>query len=934
MEWAEPAAFYLLWLIPAWIGLQVYARSRRRRAAAAFLDPAAHAKLLPQASAARFWTRTALGSLALLFAILAVARPRFGSYVEQVKRRGSDLVVLLDVSRSMLATDVTPNRLERAKGDIKLLLQRLKGERVALVAFAGKPVIKCPLTADHGFFRLALDDLDTNSAPRGGTLIGDALRKGLELLPADTQRDQAMLLITDGEDQNSYPLEAAAACADRKVIVFTLGLGDPDQGARVPGREAGSFLTHEGQQVWTKMDPTLLRQLAVRTRGASILAGTRSYDLGQLYEDHLAHLRGEEITSEKRQRLHERYQWFLALALLCFCAELLIAPYPPRHARAREQAAVPVAAVRKRAKAAAALIWLGIVTNAAGFAGEAKSPEPPAEPEPVQAGPPALDENEAYARNEEGLQFYAAGAFADARQRFEQARAGLQDASVVEFNLGCVAHKLEERDEAERMYSTASLAQDRRLAVQARFNMGTLDCDAARKLVGADPEQVESAKREEILKALESAVRHYRACLNLDRGYQPARKNLELLRQWIKYWTGRWKELDRQKRREQLDLVRFLEYLVAAQQKFRGATEELAAQERAPADAWAELKRVESELIEEIPFLRKKIEQAAGTEAGDPQAADPKALEAQKQALEALLKAGDEAGQAMERAEARLAARDGAAALDDQRVAIEKLDFIWEIVVPFQRLLGHDFKGQTEIVKHLEPTRITQEAAHVPLPLRAPDASKETKRLAEAQEKIARRTALLVPKAKQELEQLKNEPPPEHPAPPPEPGQPAPPTPEQIKQGLEKAIELAPGAVASQLSALKHLQAEWRLDAYPEAEAARKILEEIVKAQPPQPPDPQQNQDSQDQQEQQQEEPEPKPQENKTGADGKTPESKSEDQQDKPEDGEKKEPKLTLSPEQIDALLRRVREREQERRRKLDEIQGRLLGPADVDKDW
>jgi len=153
-------------------------------------------RILPAESLARFWIKTLLREAALVAGLVALAGPRFGTQYEEVVPRGSDLYVLIDVSRSMLAADVPPTRLGRAKADVAALLTRLEGERVGLIAFAGQAVVKCPLTVDYDAFRRSLDELDPASAPRGGTAIGDAIRKALEVFPARAQRDQAILLIT------------------------------------------------------------------------------------------------------------------------------------------------------------------------------------------------------------------------------------------------------------------------------------------------------------------------------------------------------------------------------------------------------------------------------------------------------------------------------------------------------------------------------------------------------------------------------------------------------------------------------------------------------------------------------------------------------------------------------------------------------------------
>src|SRR5262249_53071145 len=159
---------------------------------------------------------------------------------------------------------------------------RLEGERVGLIAFAGQAVVKCPLTVDYDHFRRSLDELDPESAPRGGTHIGDAIRKALEVFQARANRDQAILLITDGDDQQSYPLEAAAVAAERHVSIFTVGLGDAEQGARIPkGTESQSYLEFKGTQVWSKLDGALLKEIALKTSGVYVPVGTHSYDLGE-----------------------------------------------------------------------------------------------------------------------------------------------------------------------------------------------------------------------------------------------------------------------------------------------------------------------------------------------------------------------------------------------------------------------------------------------------------------------------------------------------------------------------------------------------------------------------------------------------------------------------------------------------------------------------
>src|SRR5580704_13020914 len=318
MEWQHPEWLYLILpMAAAWLVLSVYSRSRRRRAAEAFVAQAMSSRILPGDSPARCWTKTLLRETALVAGLVALAGPRWGTQYEEVIPRGSDLYILIDVSRSMLAQDVPPSRLGRAKADVAALVNRLEGERVGLIAFAGQAVVKCPLTVDYDAFRRALDELDTASAPRGGTAIGDAIRKALEVFHAKAERDQAILLITDGDDQQSYPLEAAAIAAERHVTVFTVGLGDAEHGARIPqGGQAKTYMEYQGAQVWSKLDGSLLKDIALKTAGVYVPVGTRGYDLGELYAKYLKDRRGGDEQSHRRIRRSEQFQIFLALAIL------------------------------------------------------------------------------------------------------------------------------------------------------------------------------------------------------------------------------------------------------------------------------------------------------------------------------------------------------------------------------------------------------------------------------------------------------------------------------------------------------------------------------------------------------------------------------------------------------------------------------------------
>jgi uncharacterized protein YegL len=321
------------------VWLLVAARRRKFALAARFAEPIMLARLTPLPSSVRsaFKATALLVGLALLIA--GAARPRWGVYFETVHAKGVDLFVLLDVSRSMLAEDVAPNRLMRAKADIRDLLQKLSGDRVGLIVFAGAPVVKVPLTTDHAFLLSALDEVDPLSAPRGGSLIGDAIRKAIASLGLRGDHDQVIVLITDGEDQDSYPTDAAKQAAEAGIKIFTVGLGDPGEGRRVPIRDKSgnlTYLQHEGREVWSKMDEKLLKEIAVSTSGAYVPAKTLAYDLGEIYTQHLQKLTRGELASEKRKRYGEQYQLFLVAGLVLLMLDGLISRFPKVKTRERD----------------------------------------------------------------------------------------------------------------------------------------------------------------------------------------------------------------------------------------------------------------------------------------------------------------------------------------------------------------------------------------------------------------------------------------------------------------------------------------------------------------------------------------------------------------------------------------------------------------------
>ncbi len=329
----------LLWAVLAVAAAGVYGVWRRRRALRVFADWHLLERLTVPGGWLRPLARLAFVVVALVCLVATLIGPRWGAETQTLLRRNIDVMILLDVSRSMLARDLAPNRLERAKLAIRDdLLPALGGDRVGLLAFAGVPALVCPLTSDYGFFRLALADVSTQSAGRGGTSIGDAIRKAGTLF-AERKLDshKIILLITDGEDHESYPVEAAAGVwKDQKIPIIALALGDPEQGARipVPGERGESFLEYQGEPVRSRADFATLEQVAhASEQGIFVAVGTSNFDLGDIYRRVAKAVRSAEEHEQRTVRQPAQYHSFAIAALLLVLWDSLLREGARRAAR-------------------------------------------------------------------------------------------------------------------------------------------------------------------------------------------------------------------------------------------------------------------------------------------------------------------------------------------------------------------------------------------------------------------------------------------------------------------------------------------------------------------------------------------------------------------------------------------------------------------------
>lgn len=257
----------------------------------------------------------------LFLALFSAARPQWGKSLEKYMSRSRNVVIAIDVSRSMLAADVRPNRLERVKADVADLIDSLKGDRCALVAFRRTGVVICPLTSDHSYLRSALERISPESAPRGETDLGAAIRTALSVLDPAADDHSAIILISDGGDLRGEALANAAAAKQRGVPIFTVGIGDPKREAVIPA-DGGGVQMFEGKPVKVKLEEASLKAVAEASNGRYVplaTAGTAETTLGAIYQRFLRQVALME-QNEEESRLGERYQFFLVPALFLLLA--------------------------------------------------------------------------------------------------------------------------------------------------------------------------------------------------------------------------------------------------------------------------------------------------------------------------------------------------------------------------------------------------------------------------------------------------------------------------------------------------------------------------------------------------------------------------------------------------------------------------------------
>jgi Ca-activated chloride channel family protein len=433
----------LLWLllaVPPGLALFFWWAMRARQK---LLTQFIEARLLTQLTVGISLGRRKLGFalliLAVAFLIIALAQPQHGYDLQEVQQRGLDIVVAIDTSKSMLTTDIAPNRLERAKLAALELMQDAKADRLGLVAFAGDAFLECPLTVDNTAFQQSVQALDVNSIPQGGTALAAAIDTALMAFK-EKDHHRVLVLLTDGEDNDGETgaLEAARNAAKEGLKIFTIGIGTAAGDLiRVTDANGNSDYVRDeqGNVVKSHLNEALLQQIAGATGGFYLpLRGANTMDT--LYDRGLAPLPKSESSEKMIRRYHEQFQWPLAAAMLLLLAEMFL----PERKREKKAASRPS---KTGATTVAALAIAACLLPGSMF------------------GSPA-----------EALRSYQSGNYTNALDEFERlSQVETNDARLV-FNAGAAAYRATNYDEALRNFQAVTLSPDLKLQQQAFYNLG------------------------------------------------------------------------------------------------------------------------------------------------------------------------------------------------------------------------------------------------------------------------------------------------------------------------------------------------------------------------------------------------------------------------------------------------------------------------------
>lgn len=485
--WIVIGSFFCLLVF----GYLRFSEGKRRQALALFASPRISGSLTRNVSRTRRGVKKALFISGLFFCFLALARPQYGETWVEVKQKGIDILVALDTSRSMLAQDTRPNRLERAKLAIKDFAASLNGDRIGLMPFAGTSFLMCPLTTDYAAFDATLDAISPDTLPVGGTDLAGVINTAESVLAGEANH-KILVLVTDGEGLEGSALEAARKAADHKVTIYTVGVGTPE-GELIPdgsGNQGSYIKDTDGNFVRSQLDETELTKIAEITGGMYVPLGSTGQGFTTIYEQKLELVPKEEHQERLQSRPIERFYWPLAFALILFTVEFLLSGR--KSARSFKLPRIKTAGRRlfKHKELLIVLLYplLNLPTNANGLTAD---------------------------------EFFHTGKFEEAEQEYQKHLDKDPDNAVLHFNLGDTQYRKKDYDKAASSFKQALQSDDLGLQAKSYYNLGNAQYRMGQATLSTDPEHT--------IELYQQAIDSYSGSLQLNPEDGEAKHNREVV---------------------------------------------------------------------------------------------------------------------------------------------------------------------------------------------------------------------------------------------------------------------------------------------------------------------------------------------------------------------------------------------------------------------
>ncbi|MEA2061256.1 MAG: VWA domain-containing protein [Thermodesulfobacteriota bacterium] len=527
MKFSHPEMFYLIWAVALLFAVSFYGSYKRKKIMSRFVSSDRSQSIMPESSPGRQRLKSALILMAAVLLVFTLAGPLAGFKWETIEQKGVDLVICLDCSRSMLAADIKPTRLERAKREIMDLLNMMTSDRAGLVAFAGQALVQCPLTLDYRAFHIFLNALDPDFFPVGGTNISAAIETAVNAFDKQVDSDKAVILITDGENTSGEPVKIAQQAAEQGIKVFCVGVGSSD-GAPVPDKDGGFKTDSSGTIILSKADDKGLRRIAAAGSGIYVKSVAGDMDLDLIYRDHIARtMERKTLKSSKRKVWENRYQWVLLPCIMLLLTEMLVQRGKKSSFSSSDAVSKPADSQKysrgdesQTQKRRTGTSFLSLFMIIAGFV----AAYPLFFPFSCQAS---------YASSvKKGIESYNENQFKKAEKYFIDAQLKQPDMPEMYYNIGAAAYKTEDYEAAVDNFLKACDTDDISLKQKALYNIGNTNFR---------------------LRKLKQAIKAYEQVLENNPDHLKAKENLSFVKKKLEEKQKKQKQQDQNKDKKDQD---------------------------------------------------------------------------------------------------------------------------------------------------------------------------------------------------------------------------------------------------------------------------------------------------------------------------------------------------------------------------------------------